>query len=540
MPASTLATRIALPAGLFALAGVGALSLALVRAQRAAAMEEAILGSDGIGETILLALDHEMRVNERDALRDMLLEVGKHEAIERVRLFNKQGWISFSSDSADVGQRVDLEAEACVTCHQGPEPVAAVAQDQRSRIFENAAGERLLGTIQVIPNREGCQGSDCHEPVDSLQILGVLDVAVSLEPVEARLTAAGWSAFIYALLAAGMITGGLFLMISWSVRRPLETVAQATRRVAEGTGRMELPQGTAPEVEILARSVNEVVENLSSSRSQLEQWAGRLEDRVAEKAQELADARFQIVQAEKLSSVGLVAAGIAHELNSPLMAIITYAHLVRRRLKDDPEGQEDVGMIEKEANRCAAIIRQLLDYSREQRRESRSNPCSVRQAVQGALDLLRVELQNGGVHVEAHIPDGLPDVPGDDVQLMQVFVNLFLNALHAMPDGGRLRVSGHAVRRADVPVVDLPPAGPDRLVRVDVADTGTGIEPDALPKVFDPFFTTKDVGKGSGLGLSVSLGIARKYGGTMLVESTPGEGTKFTLLLPVHQTSPER
>ena len=191
-------------------------------------------------------------------------------------------------------------------------------------------------------------------------------------------------------------------------------------------------------------------------------------------------------------------------------------------------------MIEREANRCAAIIRQLLDYSREQRRETPVTGCSIAQALYGALELLKVEVHNSGVQVSARVPDDLPQVAADDVQLMQIFVNLFMNALHAMPEGGTLRIDAQVVRRAALQRADLPPRGPARLVRVEVADSGTGIPSEALPRVFDPFFTTKPVGKGSGLGLSVSLGIARKYGGTIVVESSPGEGTTFTVLLPVH------
>ncbi|UCC24347.1 MAG: HAMP domain-containing protein [Gemmatimonadales bacterium] len=534
MPARTLATRIALPAGLFTLASVGALSWALIRSQRTNALEEAALGSESIGEAILLAIEHEMRVNERYAIREVLRNLGGHEGIESIRLFNKQGWISFSSDSSEVGRKVDMEAEACVNCHEGPTPAVVLDTEDRARTYRNAMGQSVVGTIQVIQNKPGCQGGGCHPAVEAMPILGVLDVVMSLEAAEARIAMTGWRALIYSLLAAGMITGVLFLIITRSIHRPLRTVAQATQRVTKGVPHVAAPRGSAPEIRILADSVNEVVENLSSSRSQLEAWAGRLEHIVAEKAKELSEARFQIVQAEKLSSVGLVAAGIAHELNSPLMAIITYSHLVRKHLPEESTAHEDVRMIEREANRCAGIIRQLLDYARDQRRNEEVERCSLSEAVYGALELLKIDLQNGGISLHVAVPDDLPPVGGNDVQLMQIFVNLFMNALHAMPEGGKLHIEAGTVERAEIRVVDLPPHPATRFVTVRVRDTGTGIEPEALPKVFDPFFTTKPVGKGSGLGLSVSLGIVRKYGGTILVESRHGQGATFTVILPEH------
>jgi two-component system NtrC family sensor kinase len=521
------------------LASVGALSWALIRSQRTNALEEAALGSESIGEAILLAIEHEMRVNERYAIREVLRNLGGHEGIESIRLFNKQGWISFSSDSSEVGRKVDMEAEACVNCHEGPTPAVVLDTEDRARTYRNAMGQSVVGTIQVIQNKPGCQGGGCHPAVEAMPILGVLDVVMSLEAAEARIAMTGWRALIYSLLAAGMITGVLFLIITRSIHRPLRTVAQATQRVTKGVPHVAAPRGSAPEIRILADSVNEVVENLSSSRSQLEAWAGRLEHIVAEKAKELSEARFQIVQAEKLSSVGLVAAGIAHELNSPLMAIITYSHLVRKHLPEESTAHEDVRMIEREANRCAGIIRQLLDYARDQRRNEEVERCSLSEAVYGALELLKIDLQNGGISLHVAVPDDLPPVGGNDVQLMQIFVNLCMNALHAMPEGGKLHIEAGTVERTEIRMVDLPPHPATRFVTVRVRDTGTGIEPEALPKVFDPFFTTKPVGKGSGLGLSVSLGIVRKYGGTILVESRHGQGATFTVILPEHIESSE-
>jgi two-component system NtrC family sensor kinase len=533
VPLRTLSTRIALPAGFFALVSVALLSYLLIRTQRENALAEAILGSESLAETIYLTIDHEMRINRRDAIRQTVEAVGRQEGIEGVRIFNKDGRISFSSRPSEVGQIVDKEAEACANCHSGPVPERTVHPENRSRIFQDAEGHDVLATIRVIPNQPGCQGAQCHVSPREQSVLGVLDVALSLEPAQARLADASWKAFLFSLLAAGLITGVLYLIITRSVRRPLDIVVAATRRVVRGDPTVQMPRSAAREIGILASSFNEMVETLNSSRSQLEEWAETLEEKVTEKARELQDAQFQVVQAEKLSSVGLVAAGIAHELNSPLMAIITYAHLVKKAVPSDAPAQEDLQMIEREANRCAGIIRQLLDYSRKQSQDPTLEPCRMAKAVDGALELLKVELQNGDVAVHTDVPEDLPTVEANDVQLMQVFVNLILNAVHAMPEGGDLTITADVADRWAYGHVGLPPHPGSKLVRVAVKDTGTGIPPEALSKVFDPFFTTKPVGKGSGLGLSVSLGIMRSYRGTILVASDGSSGTTFTVLLPV-------
>lgn len=537
MPLRSLSTRIALPAGFFALISVAALSWQLIRTQRENAFQETIRGSENLAETIQLAMEQEMRVNARDAIREMVTSVGRQQGIEDIRIFNKQGHISFSSHPNEVGQTLDMNDRECQTCHTGH---AVPDSLHRRRIYTDANGHQVLATMRAIPNQVGCQGPHCHASPKDKPVLGVLDVAMSLQPAEARISRASWNAFGVSLVAVALITGILFLIVWTSVRRPVNTIVAATRRMAVGDPGLEVPRGTAREIGILATSFNEMVESLNSSRSHLERWASSLEEKVSQKAMELQDAQFQVVQAEKLSSVGLVAAGIAHELNSPLMAIITFAHLVKKAIPEDSPAQDDLRMIEREANRCAAIIRQLLDYSRKQSQEPTVEPCYIAKAVAGALDLVKVEIQNGFIEADTSIPDDLPTVEANPVQLMQVFVNLVMNAVQAMPEGGALSVTADVVeRRAYANLASLPPHAGARLVRTVVRDTGTGIPPEALTRVFDPFFTTKPVGKGSGLGLSVSLGLVRSYRGTILVESDGRSWTEFTILLPVSEPGTE-
>ena len=475
MPFQSLSTRIALPAGFFALVSVGLLSFVMVRVQREQMLGEVVRGSESIAETILLSLDHDMRVNRRDGVKELIEAVGRHAGIEGIRVFNKDGRISFSSRAAEVGRTVSTSSEACVQCHAGgARPAAELDPERRSRIYTGAGGERLLGTIHVIRNREGCQGSGCHVSAREQRILGVLDVTMSLEPAEERLAASTRDALLISLAAALFITAVLFLIIRQGIRKPINRMVAATRRVAAGDASLPVPRGAAREIGILATSVNEMIVELAHSRQRVEEWATSLEEKVAAKAEQLREAEFQVIQAEKLASVGLVAAGIAHELNSPLMAILTFAHLVKSTLPPESQAQEDVRMIEREANRCAAIIRQLLDYSRKQAQDPETHPCAIAPLVAGALELLKIELQNSGVAVEVSLPMSLPEIEANEVQLMQVLVNLMLNAVQAMPEGGQLSVRAEVVSQRAY-VRELPPGAGATLVKIVVRDSGTGI-----------------------------------------------------------------
>jgi len=522
----TLSSRIAVLAGVLALGGVSTLSLILIRSQRRQVLSEVVHSSESIAETIRLSINHDMLANRREGVREVIESIGEHPGIARVRLFNKEGRISYSSRPEEVGRVVDKRAEACITCHTEAEPYRNLDLKDRSRIYTDPEGGKMLATIEVIRNEAGCHPAGCHAPPSTQSVLGVLDVAISLAPTRARIFASTRNAILISLGAVVVITSALFQLIRHSVRRPVNRLIAATQRVAEGDYKLQVPHGASDEIGFLARSFNEMIESLDVSQHDLEA-------KVAQKAQELRTAQFQVVQAEKLSSVGLVAAGIAHELNSPLMAIVTFAHMVQKRLPPDSQEYADIRMILHEANRCAAIVRTLLDFSRDQSQEPHIELCEAPKLIDRALEILKVEIRSRGIETTLTIPDDLPYVEANAVQLTQVLVNLFLNAIQAMPEGGNITVTVDVASRSDYAAVKLPPAPGRQLLRIRVRDTGTGIAPEDLRRIFDPFFTTKPVGQGSGLGLSVSQAIIVRHRGTILVTSDGKSGAEFTVLLPV-------
>jgi signal transduction histidine kinase len=529
----TLSTRIAILAGVLTLGGAVTHSFILIRSQRHSVLEEVVHGSQSLAEAVLIAMRHETSADPPAAIAGAIEAVGGQAGVARVRLIDKRGEISYSSRAAEIGLVVDRSAEGCIQCHRASDPFERLDQDDRSRIHRDAeGGGRVLSTIASIENAPGCATAGCHVPPARMSVLGVLDVTVSLAPVDARLAATTRDAVLLSIVAVLIISVALFFLIQQVVRQPIGRLVAATRRVAGGDFALpRLASGATDEIGFLARSFNEMIESVQTSQQDLEQ-------KVAEKAEELRAAQFQVVQAEKLSSVGLVAAGIAHELNSPLMAIVTFAHLVERRLPPGSQENEDIRMIMREADRCAAIIRTLLDFSRDQSEASELELTDVRTIIERATKILGVELRNHGIELVA-TASALPPIEANPVQITQVLVNLLINALHAMPDGGRITIDTDIVSKADVRDVRLPPSGGDTLVRLRVRDTGTGIAPDVLGRVFDPFFTTKPVGQGSGLGLSVSHAILQRHRGAIFAHSDGATWTEFTILLPAATTAAE-
>ena len=280
--------------------------------------------------------------------------------------------------------------------------------------------------------------------------------------------------------------------VAWSISRPLTSLATATRRVARGDRSVRLPVEGYAEMQSLAETFNRMVETLQ-------------------------DTQEQLVQKEKLASVGQLAAGVAHEINNPLGSVLLYADILRKETpEDDAQQKEDLDMIIREATRCKTIVNDLLNFSRQN--EVMAQETDLNELLEElAAELGKQEFYEQ-VNIVSKLDPGLPNIQADPLQLRQVFVNLMNNAAEAMPGGGRLTLR---TRKG-------PSAG---FVTVDVEDTGIGISEENMKKIFTPFFTTKPIGKGTGLGLAIIYGIVKMHRGQIGVQSEPGQGTRFTITL---------
>jgi two-component system NtrC family sensor kinase len=224
----------------------------------------------------------------------------------------------------------------------------------------------------------------------------------------------------------------------------------------------------------------------------------------------------RLVQADKLSSIGLLAAGVAHEVNTPLAVISTYAQLLAKQISDDEQKSKLLDKIAKQTFRASEIVNSLLSFSRTSPTEFVE--VDVSKVIQETLTLVEHQLEKSGVAVKLDAPSTLPPIKGNSGKLQQVFLNLFLNARDAMDAGGTLTVRAWSE---------------GGFARIDVADNGQGIAPEHLERIYDPFFTTKGARKGTGLGLAVTYGIVREHGGTIEVDSHLGAGSRFRVELPL-------
>ncbi len=521
-----------------ALVSIGVFAWVNIRYERAERIDVMIRGASQFSDTVKRSTHYAMLQNRWEDAFHIMDTIGKQEGVARVRVFTKEGTILFSTDRSEVGSAVDKRAESCYACHAAERPLERLMLPDRARVFRDTEGHRLLGMITPLYNEPGCS-EDCHVHPTSKRVLGVLDITLSLARVDEEIAAitrrtgafAGITIVLLAMILAGVVRRG--------VVRPVRELVEGTRRVAQGDLTHRIPVRTRDEVGALAASFNRMTEALGKTQAELDALVATLEQRVEERTRELQEAHTQLIQTEKLASLGKLSASIAHEINNPLSGILTYAKLLSRKLRTGPPDADglqaalqQLALVERETQRCCSIVRNLLDFARQ--REPSFQPVDVGAAVVEALSLLsnRLAIQNVEVTQECA---PAPTVQADFGQLRQAFVNILMNACEAMPKGGTLHV---VTREVSLPTAGrggpLSPTGksgpPTRFAEVAISDTGQGIPPEHFSKIFDPFFTTKE--KGTGLGLSVVYGIVEKHGGKILVDSRVGQGTTVTLRFP--------
>ncbi|MDE3168086.1 MAG: HAMP domain-containing protein [Acidobacteriota bacterium] len=477
--------------------------------------------AERVTDIILRSTRYQMLHNDRDALHSMVRDVGKEPGIQRIRIFNKDGRITLSTDAAELNTVVDKKAEQCFGCHQSSAPIARLVRPERSRIFIDRQGQRVLGSIRPINNSEDCSSAECHVHPASQQVLGVIDANLSLATVDAQI-AQQQAGLAWFLAGAVVLGSGLAAAFIWIVvYRPVKELIDGTHRVAGGDLAYRLPVRSDDELGDLALSFNKMTEVVAGVQAEIE-------ERVRRKTAELEKVHKTLLTSEKMASIGKLAATVAHEINNPLFGILTYARLVLRGLmrqdfSERDEMAEQLQTIERESKRCGDLVKNLLTFSRQAPSNRELNDLNV--VVHRAVTLVKHKLDLQSIALVENLAPDLPLVHCDANQIQQVVLVLLVNAGEAMTGGGRLEVSTTFEPRAEHCVLR-------------VKDSGCGIPAHVLPRIFDPFFTTKEDQNRTGLGLAVAASIVEQHAGEITVDSAPGAGTEFQVALPATAAVP--
>lgn len=332
-----------------------------------------------------------------------------------------------------------------------------------------------------------------------------------------------WTVLFYGGFFVAVISFMLCLILYYIVARPLSMLAEGMNKLSRGDVEHRINLSAKDEMGLLASSFNSMAEELKEYKEKMENWTKSLEDEVQKKTAEIVRAQEQLINAEKLASLGRMAAGVAHELNSPLTGIVTFAHLMIKRIPpENAQDREDLKVIIDQTERCSRIVRGLLGFSRKT--ASEKSKVDINVLLESTLSMVGNQAKFHNIAFDVKLDKGIPEVTADPNQIQQVFLNLLINSADAMEERGRVTIASRMVKDNG-----------DKFIELEFTDTGPGIPEDIRGRIFEPFFTTKPAGKGTGLGLSVSYGIIKKHGGQIFIKSEPAEGASFFIRLPIEE-----
>ena len=489
------------------------------------------------GETMIriIAKDAESGVlfESQYDLDELLTILFRFEAVTYGAITNKEGTIL---SRFGVWREEDTKVKRVL---ERDEPTDGLYRDY---FIESSSGEEFIEMNYPILSRKerlarenlgltgGLEGSVAHEMVT--EEIGSIKLILSLSKVNESIAEARGTA-TYLMLVVLVLAILILTFFVRLVTKPIKMLVEVTDQVSHGDLNQQVDIRQHDEIGHLANTFNKMIESLKLSRDEIEEYNRTLEERIVARTRELEQAQAQLIQSEKMGAIGQLAAGVAHELNNPLGGILGYSQFALEKMKKslpDKTSSKDVDKyiryltdIETQARRCKSIVQNLLRFSRASH-AAEFEETDVNKVIADTITFVEHQLHMNQMELRVALDPNLPPIQGNAGQLQQVFTNLIINAMHASAAESEIKI----ISRYSPPMGEF-----DGAVELWFIDQGTGIAPENIKKVFEPFFTTKEVGKGTGLGLSVSYGIIKSHGGEIRVDSTVGEGTTFTVILPV-------
>ena len=411
-----------------------------------------------------------------------------------------------------------------------------ISTNVRTEEDQRAIGTRVSEEVEKAVLEEGREWIDrafvvnawyitAYQPIKNIkgEIIGILYVGMLEAPHIDIRNKVVLSFFGIAFLGLFLVLI-MYYFITTGITNPLRDMVLATKRIAQGDLSHEVRVQARDEIGHLALSFNQMIRNLKNAHEELRKWGMTLEKRVAERTEALQKTQYQLIQSEKLASLGKLAAVVAHEINNPLAGILTYIKLLLKITVKEPfplarikEMKDYLTLMNTEMDRVTRIVKDLLTFARQTKPKIENT--NVNTILEKSLSLLENKIKLQNLKLTTSLDATLPLVPCDISQIQQTLMNIILNGTEAMPEGGELTIKSRHLPQ-------------DGFIEIEISDTGAGIPEDHLSKIFDPFFTTKDAGKGVGLGLSIAYGIINEHKGSIEVKSKVGKGTTFIIKLP--------
>lgn len=434
-----------------------------------------------------------------------------------------------SSTKADY--IAQLGNSACNNCHSIQQKVGALKNMLEQTDRHLAQYKEKISRIITLKDASLARSLDKEAAKDGEEIIAIISTVrhvtskMTERMEESHITSMRQSSYliIVAVIVSIMLSALIFVVIMRSITGPVDILVKGLEKVSSGDYHSKVAIESGDEIGFLAKTFNTMTDNIDTMTRQKEKLMRELQDlnddlerRVQAATEQLRITHENMLRSETLSVVGTFASGVAHELSTPLSSIISYFQMIKGRMPE--QIAEDADIIEGELHRCRNILRGMLNFARAPEKDKTMT--DVNSIIRDLLALIRYQTEYKKTVITENLDSRLPAVMAIPGQLRQVFMNIIVNALQSMSEGGELNVSTSG-------------GGDGRKIVINVSDTGCGIPENELNRIFQPFYTNKQ--SGTGLGLSISYGIIKGHGGEIEVESKPGKGTTFVISLPVSE-----
>lgn len=486
---------------------------------------------NNIGFLVEGALYRSMMENDRTSLQGTLDIINTMSGIEDVNMYDHNDDLAFSSISSESSNHDDPN---CKTCHQDfsqmflpdEKSYRIIDVDSECIMNHNNSDNRYLLIKSPILNSRSCYESSCHAHSKETKVLGSLLIKMPLKGLDEALEKSTTDYFMMAAVMTVILITFLILFTKSQIKDPLNSIINASIAVSKGDNsmRLELPRHQLSDMRMVSTAFNNMLDNLQSANSELQNWSQQLEYKVQKKTEELGQAQNELINIERIASLGKLSLSVAHEINNPLSGILVYTKLIYKQLNNqelDPVKKESMlrhlRLIESETKRCGDIVKGLLDFSRKD--QDGFEPRHLHEVLLDTVDLMSHQMKIANINFLTAFDAKQDLISCSPNQIKQACVAILVNASEAVNENGEI------IFRTSTP--------DENHIKIEISDNGIGISEADLAHVFEPFFTTKEQASGIGLGLAIVHGIVQNHKGKIDVISGRGKGTTISITLPL-------
>ena len=494
---------------------------------------KSIIRQRGTNAALLVrsALYQSMLENNKSAMQSMLDVINRMSGIDDVNLYDIKENLVYSSFKPNT---IGHSNPNCKECHSSINSILpekdnyykVIGINSECMMSKNDNSHRHLLINSPINNEKSCYTSSCHAHQQSEKVLGSLVIKIPLEELDKTLQKSSRDFYLLATLMTTILLGFLIIFTRKEIKSPLNALIRASEAVSKGDRemRLEIKPNQLGDMRMVSVAFNDMLDNLQATNNELYNWSQQLEYKVQKKSEELGQAQNELINIERIASLGKLSLSVAHEINNPLSGILIYTKLVHKQLLNEEmksEKKESVlkhlKMIENETKRCGDIVKGLLDFSRKD--QNLFEDKHIHEVLHETSDLMTHSMKIAKIIFLTDFLANFDLVYCNPNQIKQACIAILVNALEAVTENGEIIFKTYNPN--------------DDQIVIEITDNGSGIVEEDIPHIFEPFFSTKHNTRGTGLGLSIVHGIVQSHNGKTGVISEVGKGSKMSIILPL-------